>query len=82
MRPLWFISGVFFSISNIPPTIRPWLSWNPVLQAAELTRHAFSSDYYIDNTVISLPYLIAFSVISVSSGLWIYSNNEKILLTR
>ncbi len=82
MRPLWFISGVFFSVSTLPASIRPWLSWNPVLQAVELSRHAFSSNYYIDSTVISLTYLISFSIVSVSTGLWVYSNNEKILLTR
>ena len=82
LRPLWFLSGVFFSIQQLPQWIRPWLSWNPILQAIELTRSAFDSDYILNPTIISLPYLISCSIISITLGLWIYLNNEKILLTR
>ena len=82
LRPLWFLSGVFFSIQQLPQWIRPWLSWNPILQAIELTRSALDSDYILNPTIISLPYLISCSIISITLGLWIYLNNEKILLTR
>ncbi len=35
MRPIWFLSGVFFSLNDIPQNIRPYLSWNPILQSIE-----------------------------------------------
>ena len=82
LRPLWFLSGVFFSIQQLPQWIRPWLSWNPILQAIELTRSALDSNYILNPTIISLPYLISCSIISITLGLGIYLNNEKILLTR
>ena len=80
-RPLFFISGVFFSLQSIPQWLRPWLSWNPILQAIELSRKAFSANYLIDE-LISLPYLISFTFSILALGMFIYINNEKILLTK
>ena len=82
MRPMWFISGIFFSLSSVPQQFLPWLSWNPITQAIELSRYAFSSDYPINPEVVSLPYLLATAAGSCALGLWVYRNNEKILLTR
>ena len=82
MRPLWFISGIFFSLNTVPQKFLPWLSWNPITQAIELTRSSFSPYYYINPSVVSLPYLMATAAVSCALGLWVYSNNEKILLTR
>tara|TARA_B100001248_G_C27315442_1_gene424111 strand:- start:767 stop:1066 length:300 start_codon:yes stop_codon:yes gene_type:complete len=78
-RPLFLTSGVFFSINNIPQSIRPWLSWNPILQSIELSRKGFNEKYFIDPEVISLSYAITFALLSCSIGLWVYSNNQKIL---
>ena len=82
MRPLWFVSGIFFSLSTVPQQYVRWLSWNPIIQAIELSRSAFSSDYPINPIVVSLPYLLATAAFSCAFGLWVYRNNEKILLTR
>ena len=82
MRPLWFISGVFFSLASLPQWLRPWVSWNPVLQAIELSRHAFNSNYPLIDDTVSLPYLWAWAGLSCAIGLWVYRNNERILLTR
>lgn len=82
LRPLWFTSGVFFSLQQLPQWIRPWLSWNPILQAIELSRNAFDSNYIINPSIISLPYLMTCALLSITLGLWIYINNEKILLTK
>ena len=81
LRPLWFISGVFFSLESVPQSLRPLLSWNPILQSIELSRHAFSKSYVISNSV-SILYLSACAMLSLTLGLYIYINNEKLLLTR
>ena len=81
-RPLWFLSGVVFSINTMPYWLKPLLSWNPIFQATELTRHSLSLDYIIDPQFISLSYLLSCAVVSCVIGLWVYRNNEKILLTR
>jgi len=44
LRPLLFISGTFFSINELPPSIQEWLLWNPLIHAFELMRSCFSFD--------------------------------------
>ena len=81
-RPLFFISGVFVSLNALPQSIRPLLSWNPILQAIEITRFSFSTAYNIDKNLISITYLWQGSLISLFFGLFVYSFNEKKLLTK
>ena len=81
-RPLFFISGVFISLNALPQSLRPSLSWNPILQAIEITRYSFSMDYNIDKNLISINYLWQGSLISLFLGLFAYSFNEKKLLTK
>ena len=80
-RPLFLTSGIFFSLESIPQRFQPFLSWNPNLQAIEMTRHGFNKDYIINTDKISITYSLAFAIISCTLGLWVYSNNERILRT-
>ena len=81
-RPLFFISGVFISLNALPQSLRPYLSWNPILQAIEITRYSFSMEYNIDKSLISITYLWQCSLFSLFLGLFAYSFNEKKLLTK
>ena len=81
IRPLWLVSGAFFSLADLPQWLRPWLSWNPILQAIELNRLALSSDYALSDK-ISLPYLLLCTALCCILGLWCYFENERALLTR
>ena len=40
-RPLYFSSGLFFTADTLPPAIREYLLWNPVLHMLELLRSEF-----------------------------------------
>lgn len=80
-RPLYFISGSFFSLAGLPESIKPWLAWNPLLHAIELSRKGFSELYLLD-PLISLLYLIKITIITLFLGLLIYVRNERILLTK
>ncbi|WP_160063908.1 ABC transporter permease [Psychromonas sp. L1A2] len=44
-RPLFFISGIFFSLQDIPREYWHYLDWNPLLHAIELTRYAAYPSY-------------------------------------
>jgi len=65
MRPMLFISGIFFTASELPGDIREILLYNPVLHAIELVRdgwfHEFHSDYfdpaYVLGWILLLGYL-------------------------
>ncbi len=82
MRPLFFVSGVFISLQNLPRYLWNYVTWNPVFQAIELTRHSFSESYILEESRISLTYLWASAIFTLFLGLWVYSINEKRLLTR
>jgi len=82
IRPLWLMSGIFFSVKDLPMRIIPFVSWNPILQSIELTRHSYTLNYIIDENIVSLKYLFAFSISTVCLGLWIYTQNERRLLTK
>jgi capsular polysaccharide transport system permease protein len=44
-RPLFFISGVFFSLQDFPKEYWWLLNWNPILHAIELSRYAAYPSY-------------------------------------
>lgn len=44
-RPIFFISGIFFSLQDIPKEYWPYLTWNPLLHAVELSRYAAYPQY-------------------------------------
>lgn len=70
-RPFFFISGIFFALSSLPPAVRPLLTWNPVLHALELMRfYAFKG--YVLASEVSLSFLTACALISFASGLAVY----------
>lgn len=39
--PLYFTSGVIFSVERLPADLHAWLLWNPLLHLVELTRRGF-----------------------------------------
>ncbi|MGJ7094813.1 ABC transporter permease [Vibrio hannami] len=45
MRPIFFISGIFFSLQDIPMEWWPYLTWNPLLHAVELIRFSAYPQY-------------------------------------
>ena len=60
-KPLFFISGVFFSLQDLPKEAWPYLTWNPILQAIELARGSAYQSYGYAG--VSFTYL---SIISIS----------------
>lgn len=56
LRPLFFISGTFFTVDELPTEVRDVLLYNPVLHTVEMVRdnwfHGFQSDYYAVDYVL------------------------------
>lgn len=77
MRPLWYLSGAFYSLSHIPQPYRSWLAYNPLLQAVELTRNAFNSHYSLDGTGVRMSYLFNTTLVTAVASLFAYSLLEK-----
>jgi len=47
-RPLFFVSGIFFVPSALPPSVRSIVSWNPLLHGVELMRSGYYPHYRSD----------------------------------
>lgn len=67
LRPLCFISGIFFSVEVIPAEYRGWLLWNPVLHALEPIRGGYFRA--IGSQYGDPLYLAAWTVATLSFGL-------------
>mgnify|MGYP001292186206 CR=1 FL=1 len=79
MRPLLFVSGIFIPLSAIPQNLRPALAFNPILQSIEISRHAISEAYMLDD-LISLNYLISVSFMVFSFGIMVSILTKKRLM--
>ena len=60
LRPLFWISGVFFTSGMLPPDLRDLALWNPLLHIIELLRSAFFREF--ENQHAAYPYAL-FSVL-------------------
>jgi capsular polysaccharide transport system permease protein len=56
VKPMRYISGMFFVISSFPTWIWPYLTWNPVLHCSELMRSYWFTVY--TTPVGSLPFVL------------------------
>lgn len=79
-RPLFFISGVFFSIDSLPSEYHPLLLWNPIFHAITLVREAVAPDYSVPDA--SLFYLACSALLVMTLSLFLYRMKEKRLRLR
>ncbi|OIQ25364.1 ABC transporter permease [uncultured Vibrio sp.] len=80
MRPIFFISGIFFSLQDIPREFWPYLTWNPLLHAVELTRFAAYPHYGSEG--VSSFYLSMCTLISLFFALACYHISWKQAISR
>lgn len=78
IRPLYFLSGVFFSLDQIPKEYHPYLVWNPLLHVIELTREGLFVEYH--GAFGNLNYLTFISVSFLAFGLLTYRANWRDLV--
>lgn len=69
MRPLFWISGVFFTAESLPRGLRDVALYNPILHAVELVRGAWFRSY--DAKHASAAYVIGWILVLMVSGLLI-----------
>ncbi|MCO1334468.1 ABC transporter permease [Microbulbifer sp. OS29] len=70
IRPLYFMSGVFFSLEQVPKEYHTYLVWNPLLHVIELTREGLFTNY--QGMFGDLAYLGFASVSTLAFGLLCY----------
>jgi capsular polysaccharide transport system permease protein len=79
-RPLFFISGTFFSLQDFPKEYWHYLDWNPILHAIELTRYAVHSTY--GDAGVSLYYLASVTLTFTFFSLAVYFAYWKQAISR
>ncbi len=79
-RPMYFISGIFFPLSVVPPDFRVYLLWNPVLHAIELARDACFKSF--ETVGGSWQYLSMVSLCLLCFGFALFRQNALRLLMR
>ena len=67
LRPLFFVSGIFFTADIIPNSIRHYVLYNPLLQLGELFRSAFFTGF--ESEYVEMPYLVGFTLVTLFLGL-------------
>ena len=67
IRPLLFLSGVFFTADAIPEPVRDYALYNPILQLNELFRSGFFTEF--ESTHVDISYLSEFTLITLFLGL-------------
>ncbi|WNZ57229.1 ABC transporter permease [Microbulbifer sp. MKSA007] len=78
IRPLYFMSGVFFSLEQVPQEYHVYLAWNPILHVIELTREGLFKNYH--GIFGSLQYLMGASISMLAFGLLCYRANWRDLV--
>ncbi len=67
IRPLFWISAIFYSPVMVPPEFRYYLLLNPVVHVLELVRHGMFRGYRVDS--VSAAYPLAWILILLAAGL-------------
>ena len=79
LKPLFFISGTFFTINEMPTATHDFLLWNPLIHAFEFFRSALSAGY--DTSLVSLGYLRLFTLFALTLGMLMFRANWRKMLT-
>jgi ABC-type polysaccharide/polyol phosphate export permease len=74
LRPMFWISGVFFTATELPPALLKYLWWNPLLHTVEMIRGGVFLDYRSGFADIRVPlfasagFLIASYIVQDAAG--------------
>lgn len=80
IQPLYFLSGIMISVSQIPSEYQGYLLWNPIFHAIEVGRGTLSASY--DVAEVSLFYVFVCALVANVGGLWMYRVRERKMLSR
>ncbi len=78
VRPLFFISGTFFSLQDIPQEYWHYLTWNPILHAIELSRFSLLSSYGQFGVSLNFLFISVLSLIFASLSIYAISWKQAI----
>ena len=78
LTPMFYLSGIFYTSTMVPPKYWPLLTWNPVFHIVELSRDAYFESYV--TPVGDWGYVAVASLLSLVLGLGLYRINRVRLI--
>lgn len=66
-RPMFIVSGIFFTFESVPQPFRDWLWWNPLVHIIGMMRRGFYS--YYEAPYVSLVYVYGLGLLLMLVGL-------------
>jgi capsular polysaccharide transport system permease protein len=73
--PLYFISGLFYTLDDLPDKVKKILSFNPLIHFMELIHGNYFYGLNTDN--VNYIYILFWTLIPLYLGLWLYKKSEK-----
>lgn len=66
-RPLYMISGIFFTLESLPTQLREAVAWNPIIHGVEWLRHGYFLNYHSNS--LDINYLLGWGLVTTFIGL-------------
>lgn len=78
--PLLILSAVFYTVSSVPPNIREYLLYNPLVHFMELIHASYIRS--LDYRYVDFLYMVEWTIIPLFLGLWLYKKSEKRFISK
>ena len=73
--PLFFISGLFYTLDSLPQTAKEILLFNPIIHFMEMIHGNYF--YGLHTHYVDYVYMLFWTLLPMFFGLWIYKRSEK-----
>jgi capsular polysaccharide transport system permease protein len=77
LRPLFWISGIFYIAAELPGGLLSWLSFNPLLHVIEGLREAFYFGFYSQTSSFYFVLVISFSLLVFSVFIYRWADKHQ-----
>lgn len=74
LRPLFWISGIFFVAAELPQRLVHWLSWNPLLHAIEIVRSGAFGGYDSPIAALGFPVVCVIGLLLFAAWLRLHQS--------
>lgn len=77
-RPLFLLSGIFFTFESVPPAFQEILWWNPLVHVIGLMRAGFYGSY--DAGYVSIAYVLGIALVTFVLGAYLMRRHASALI--
>jgi capsular polysaccharide transport system permease protein len=76
LKPLYFVSGIFYTAEIIPANYREYALYNPILNFIEALRGAYFIE--LKDNYVNYEYIFLLTIVLFATSLVVYSKNKEI----